>query len=228
MRRHVFLAMSAVLASCPATEPEPDPGDHPLPAAFAPTEDEFVVAVVPDTQAYAMDFPETFDTHIKWLADWSDTYKIVFVTHVGDIVQSANAQNEWEAARAAYQWLEDADVPHGFSVAAHDVWLPDDAGHDSSCSPFARTDCDAADFLENFGPDRYADRPWFGGASPSGQSSFQVVDAGPFSLLFLHLPQDTPRAAVSSFRRGPEDPLPAALSLPTRPAALQARVRYSV
>jgi hypothetical protein len=81
-------------------------------------------------------------------------------------------------------------------VAAHDVWLPGDAGHDSSCSPFARTDCNAEDYLKNFGPERYADRPWFGGASPSGQSSFQLVDAGPFPLLFLHLPQDTPRAEV--------------------------------
>ena len=69
--------------------------------------------------------------------------------------------------------------------------------HDSSCSPFSRTDCDGVNYLEHFGPQEYEGKDWYGGASPSGLSSYQRVDAGAFELLFLHMPQDTPRAEVT-------------------------------
>jgi hypothetical protein len=186
-----------IVAGCGSAEEAEDP--RALPEDVRPTEGDFMVAVLPDTQAYTTGNPEAFEAQTKWIADYAERYDIVFVTHVGDIVQGAKSQSEWAVAQAAYDWLEDKDIPHGFSVGGHDVsdwggWQGLD--RDSSCSPFDRTDCDAVEFLENFGPDRYAGRDWYLGASPSGQSSAQLVTAGGLDLLFLHLPQDAPRAEV--------------------------------
>ncbi len=165
---------------------------------FAAEDGEFTVAYLPDTQIYAQHFPATFDAQLRWIAEHAEAMNIVFVSHVGDIVNNGNRPEEWEVAVAAYDWLEDRGIPHGFSIAGHDV-----SGHggflhphDATCSPFPHIDCDALDFKANFGADRYLDRPWFGGASPSGLSSWQVIDAEGIRLLFVHLPQDPPRAEV--------------------------------
>lgn len=197
--RGVILGALGVMAC--GVDPAPPVGDDPmaLPEALRPTGDQFMVAVIPDTQIYAMSFPETFDRQIKWIADHAEEYRIVFVSHVGDIVQDGDRRDQWAVARAAYDWLDDLDIPHGFSVAGHDVGHGG-AGypfaHDNTCSVFANTDCDATLFREHFGPERYRDRAWFLGTSPSEQSNAQRVRVGDLDLLFLHLPQDAPRAEV--------------------------------
>jgi len=166
-----------------------------LPETIVPTGDEFLVVVLPDTQIYAMTYPETFDSQMRWIAEHAEAYNIVFVSHVGDIVHNGDRRNEWDVAEASYQWIEDIGLPHGFSVGGHDFWVGGEE-HDSSCAVVPWMDCDFTDFNESFGPDRYADRAWFGGASPSGRSSYQKVSSAGLDLLFLHLPQDTPRAEV--------------------------------
>ena len=76
-----------------------------------------MVAVVPDTQIYAQSFPQIFERHMRWIADRAKQYNIVFVTHVGDIVQTGEKRNE-DNAVAAYGY--DADVPHGLAIGSHD------------------------------------------------------------------------------------------------------------
>ncbi len=159
--------------------------------SFIPQGDEFLVVVLPDTQIYAQSFAETFQSQLQWIAEHAEEYNIVFVSHVGDIVQSGNAQSEWDVAVSAFDWIEDIGLPHGFSVGAHDIWVYGD-GHDNSCATFDHFDCEYTDYLRNFGPQHYEGRSWFGGSSPSGISSFQRISAGGMDIIFLHLPQDTP------------------------------------
>ena len=195
--------LALVAASCtqedgnPEGTPPLEDRTHPLPAEWVPGEGEFMVVVLPDTQIYAERFPETFESQLRWIADRAQEYRIAFVSHVGDIVQTASEEREWRVARATFDWLDDIDMPYGFSVAGHDVSGSWPEPWDSSCSPFPQTDCDIRDFRRHFGAERYTDRPWFGGASPSGMSSYQVIEAEGLALLFLHLPQDTPAEEVA-------------------------------
>lgn len=175
----------------------PTDPDLPLPSGWAPQGEEFLVVVLPDTQVYADSRPETFDSQLQWVARWAEAYNIVFVSHVGDIVQSANALDEWAVARAAYDWLEDDDIAHGFSIGAHDYSGRWDRPVNQDCGAnFTNIDCEMKDFLDHFGPERYAGRSWYAGSSPSGHSSFQRVTAGGMDLIFLHMPQDPRRAEV--------------------------------
>lgn len=171
------------------------PGDLSLPPALVPEDGEFYVVIIPDSQIYSQRFPETLDGQMRWIAEHAEPYNIVFVSHVGDVVQTASELNEWEVARAAYDWIDDADIPHGFSIGGHDT-SPGTGDFDNSCSPFPRTDCASTNFMANFGPQRVDDRSWFAGASPSGRSTAQRIEVDGLPLLFLHLPQDTPTAEV--------------------------------
>jgi len=47
-------------------------------------------------------------------------------------------------------------------------------------------------YLDYFGPDRFAGRSWFGGASPTGMSNFTVFSAGGIDFLQIHIDVDTP------------------------------------
>lgn len=198
-------AADASIDATPDAPPEPDALDldaggwdvGELPPSLRPVGDEFIVVVLPDTQIYAQRFPETFDSQIRWIVDHAEEYNIVFVTHVGDIVQTAGAEDEWAVARAAYDWLDDIDMPYGFSIGGHDTSRGITREYDSSCSPFPRTDCDSIDFKNHFGAEFYEDAPWYGGASPSGLSSYQRITVGEMDLLFLHMPQDTPEGEVA-------------------------------
>ena len=194
----IFLLMP--LAACDPSLNAPDPGaqSRDLPDDFAPTGDEFLVVVLPDTQIYARDYPLSFEAQLRWIVENAERYKIVFVSHVGDVVHNASEQVEWDAARAAYSQLDEIDLPHGFAIGGHDTSSTlYSEPIDSSCSPFSTTDCSSADYLANFGPQHYQDRSWFGGASPSGRSSYQLIQAGGMELLFLHLLQDTPEAELN-------------------------------
>ncbi len=193
----LLAAASLLLAACfgPHSDPSSQVGD--LPADFVPTGDEFLVVILPDTQIYARDYPLSFESQLSWIAENAERYRIVFVSHVGDVVHNASEQSEWEVAKAAYSQLDDLNIPHGFAMGGHDTSSPlYTEPVDSSCSPFETTDCSSADYLEHFGPQHYEDRSWFGGSSPSGRSSYQLVRAGGMDLLFLHLLQDTPVAEL--------------------------------
>ncbi len=189
MRSLALLLPLLALACDPAPSDEADPTD-----ALWVSGDAFTVAVIPDTQIYAERFPETFSRHLKWLADHADALNLVFVTHVGDIVQTGSVDAEWEAAEAAYAWIEDLGIPHGFAIGSHD--FDNHGGDHRVCGPFPHLDCDARAFQARFGAARYEGRPWYRGASPSGRSSYQIVESGGLKLLFLHLFHDTPRPEV--------------------------------
>jgi hypothetical protein len=172
-----------------------------LPEELVPVDDEFLVAIVPDTQIYAERFPETFDRHLSWLAERAADYRIVFVSHVGDVVQTAENAEEWVHARRAFDFIDAVDLPHGLSLASHDWGDPSglvyDPPFDGVCPQDGSQDCTSWDFRANFGPHRFVDRPWYRGASPSGNSSYQIVEIEGLKLLFLHLRMNTPRPEVA-------------------------------
>ena len=56
-------------------------------AEFPPLpEGAFSIVALPDTQAYSAGAPEIFAAEMQWILDNIDRQNIVFVTHLGDIV----------------------------------------------------------------------------------------------------------------------------------------------
>jgi hypothetical protein len=148
--------------------------------------DDLTVIALPDTQNYSELYPELFNAQTQWIADNLVSENIRFVTHLGDVVQNAANIPEWVVARAAMDRLDNANVPYGIAAGNHDIRYPGDY-----------YDPDAVNYRDYFGPQYYQGVPWYGGASPTGHSNYQIINVGGDEYLFLHLMVETPAAELA-------------------------------
>ena len=91
----------------------------------------FTIIGIPDTQ-YLVDvaepYPDIYDSQTQWIVANKNDLNIVYVAHLGDVVQHGNGQDqEWQYANHSMSFLEDpsttnlADgIPYGVAVGNHD------------------------------------------------------------------------------------------------------------
>lgn len=178
-----------------------------LPAAAAATDaDEsdlasrFTFTVLPDTQFYSRYSADQFQprygtdpfaTQTKWIADNAEALHIPFTAHVGDVVDRATVDAEWEAADRAIQNLEDAGRPYSILTGNHDVLDSNDALVDTDY------DLAAEPFLKWFGPERAADVATYQGSDPTGLSSYHIFEAEGQGFMVLTLPWRVSDATIA-------------------------------
>jgi hypothetical protein len=90
-------------------------GDSP-PLPFV--EGSWTIVLLPDTQRYPQDFPETFCNQTRWIAENKLRRRIAFVLHEGDIVNQDTA-SQWANARRAINLL-DGQVPYVLAAGNRD------------------------------------------------------------------------------------------------------------
>ena len=150
-------------------------------ASVAPGQ-TFTVIGLPDTQHYSASFPHVYHQQTQWVANARHSLDIRYVSHYGDLVCDSNSMSEWAVADAAMATIEATGVAHGVTPGNHDITPSGIYG--SAYLP--------QNYLNFFGPQRYTGRPWHGGASPTGMSSWQTFQGGGQSFLTMHLECDTP------------------------------------
>jgi 3',5'-cyclic AMP phosphodiesterase CpdA len=147
----------------------------PFPSAAA---GDFTIALIPDTQYYAQEFPELFLAQMRWIADHAGELELAFAIHLGDMTNS-NTDAEWRVADAAMQILDDADVP----------WSPMPGNHDGIKNGVIATER----YNAVFPPSRFADRPWFGGHfGETSDSTYWLFSAGGMDFMVVSLAFGTP------------------------------------
>ena len=115
---------------------------------------DFTIIGLPDTQFYTGNLfggnPGIFQAQTHWIVDNVDSLNIVFVVHLGDIVEFGFRSIEWKRADEAMSILEDphttglADgIPYGIALGNHD--LPSKL------------------YNEYFGIERFSEREYYGG-----------------------------------------------------------------
>ena len=198
-----FLAVSLVLAAS-ATDPtpptvptEPQSQFAAMAATIAPG--DYTVLYLPDTQYYSASFPATFMVQVQWIASVKDSLNIVFVSHLGDVVDHDDVPGEWAVASAAMAVL-DSIVPLGIAPGNHDI-----------TGPWGGTAGSWSKYRSYFPANRYSGKPYWGGYynlnMGSRASSYQKIVAGSDSLLFLHLEFQAPDD-VLAWARGVVDAHP--------------------
>jgi hypothetical protein len=190
-RRSLALAAVLALALGWSTAAELDPA----PAGT------FTVVVIPDSQGYhgraTKLEPESrdpltnpvFANHIRWLRESVVSQRIVFVTHVGDIVDRDNA-DQWRLAQENMDGLRGV-VPFGIAVGNHDMSNRGDASLFSAHFP-------AASFKAY---------PWYGGTfepqSPEQNlygdnvNSYQLFSAEGLDCVIIHLECNAPDIVIA-------------------------------
>ena len=135
-------------------------------------EENFSIIVLPDTQHYPEKYPWIFDNQTEWIVQNIEQLNIVFVSHLGDIVEHWNNTPEWENANRSMSKLDD--------VVSWGV-LP--GNHDGFNGNFAN-------YNKYFGYDRFKDESWYGGAyQKNNTNSFQLFSSGEEDYLIFHLQQ---------------------------------------
>jgi hypothetical protein len=174
----------------------------------------FTIAVIPDTQNYVDNTKpqpgslSVFKAETQYLADHKAKMGLVFVTHVGDVVEHGDGTNgtpgntawgagaEWDRARAAMDIIAAAGVPFGMSPGNHD--------YDNYSHPGRATLLSDVMWKRNFGSGSpyFAGKSWYGGASDglsynAGLSSFQTFKAGGRNFLHISLEMEAGDAALA-------------------------------
>lgn len=145
-------------------------------AAVAP----YKIAVLGDTQRYSqiMDEggePDYFTYQTQWVADNAASENIVFLTHVGDVIQ--DQASRWVYANASVS-LIDGVIPYSITFGNHDGGAPN-----------------------VFGAARYNSYPWYEGASANDLCHAQTFTAGGITFLHINL-RHSPTAADRTWAQG--------------------------
>jgi hypothetical protein len=157
-----------------------------------PPAEDFTIVVLPDTQFYAQRHPDILHSQTGWIVAQRAARNIVFVSHVGDIVQLGFSEFEWDVADAAISRLEDPGttehddgIPYGLAVGNHDQALNDDAGS------LADQGATTVLFNQHFGVPRFENRGYYGGHfGTNNDNSYQLFRAGGMDFIALHLEFD--------------------------------------
>jgi hypothetical protein len=175
----------------------------------------FTIAVIPDTQNYVDNTKKQpasakdFSTETAYLATHKNALNLVFVTHVGDVVEHGDGPNatpgdksygpqaEWDRALCAMKILADAGIPFGMSPGNHDY---DNYYYTSGSRPLTSK----VMWNRYFGSRSwlFAFKSWYGGASDQldydpGLSSFQIFEAGGKNFLHISLQMEASDAALA-------------------------------
>lgn len=184
---------------------------------FMASDTYFTIALLPDTQKYVekQEYHEIFYDQTAYLASNNETENIVFVSHLGDIVEHGDNPDEWSVASKAMESL-DGVVPYGIVIGNHD--FEDEWNNPNMGSP---------QFLQHFPQSRFSSYPWWISWSPDELSSCQLFETAIGNFLYFHLTVDSPPPTVE-WAQGVLDEYPGTPALVTTHAYLRENGRIPV
>jgi len=136
--------------------------------------DHFTIAILPDTQLYSESYPAIFDRQTQWIADNAHSENIVFVAHLGDLVNDYNNCAQWQNARDSMAIIRAAGLPYAVVPGNRDMHpVTGDLTNYDTYFPY--TD--------------FSGYTWYGGHYPenSNASSYQLFSAMGQDFIVLNL-----------------------------------------
>ncbi|MEZ4659733.1 MAG: Calx-beta domain-containing protein [Caldilineaceae bacterium] len=169
---------------------------------------DFVIAALPDTQFYYgyKGLKAMFQSQVDWLVSNKASRNIVFVSHLGDVVQDGSvpgttgessadgtADQQWAYADQVMATIENPTttgltdgMPYGIAVGNHDQTA-------TSGDP-SKTQL----FNQYFGISRFAGRGYYGGHYGSdNDNSYQLFSVGDLDFIAIALEFDTSRPSAT-------------------------------
>jgi len=137
--------------------------------------ENFTIIALPDTQYYSERYPSIFDNQTQWIIENIESMNIVFVTHLGDLVDHWWVPEEYENANTSMSKL-DGNIPYGILPGNHDG---------------AELGGDFYYYNKYFGFERYQNEIWYGGAFQNiNTNNYQLFSAAGDNYLILHIQND--------------------------------------
>jgi uncharacterized repeat protein (TIGR02543 family) len=148
--------------------------------ATAPGAD-FTIVVIPDTQNESQYAPEMFNSQTNWIVANKTSQNIVFVTNVGDLVNTASDTTQYANADAAIDILDTGSVAYGICPGNHDT-------------------TSGTLYSNYFGASRFTGKSWYQG-SYDDYNNYSFFTASGMDFMVIDL-QYSPGAAVLNWADG--------------------------
>ena len=181
---------------------DPPPVENPDPEY----PNDFMIAVLGDTQYYVENtgtngqYIQGFQDQIDWIKDHRVDSNIVYVIHVGDVVEhgdhghtvTGTDPSEWIRAKDILYQLENVNglpygIPYGLTVGNHDT-TP--YGHNANVSPGSQRE--AKFYNQYFGKEHFAGRPYYGGSygTANNNNHIGLFNAGGMDFVVVYIQFD--------------------------------------
>ncbi len=154
----------------------------------SPSEDNWTIILLPDTQLYSESAPNIFTNQTQWIVDNKDALNIKIVLSLGDLVDNWNVVSEWNVANESWSKIIDANIPAAI--------VPGDHDHDSE-----DPDGSTSYYDEYFPIDRFNETAWWGGNHNNNTNSYRLLTIGGDDYIFLSVdfcPDDDELAWVNT------------------------------
>jgi hypothetical protein len=161
---------------------------------------DFTIVALPDTQFYSASMnggsPAMFNAQIGWCVSNRVSRNIVYVTHLGDIVENGDtnagagaSDQEWANAAAALYQLENPattglaeGIPYGVDVGNHDE------SPEGTPPPKGAT----THYNQYFGASHFAGRSYYGGHyGTNGDNHYELFSASGLDFISVSMGYDT-------------------------------------
>lgn len=149
--------------------------------------DNFILAILPDTQKYSRYKGEIFTSQTEWISNNYEKENIVFTAHLGDLVDLADDESQWLAADKAMKILDQANLDYGVLAGNHDVLASVSGDIDVHDVFDNQRENDKEPFLKYFPAQRTADKKTYGGHSTHAWNSYYVFEANDREFLALFM-----------------------------------------
>ena len=139
----------------------------------------FTVVLLPDTQNYSEKYPGTYMAQTQWIVESAKAENIKFAIHLGDIVQHAGNEQQWQVADISHALMEQGrkSVPYSVVPGNHDM--------DKEEKTLIR---DTTLYDKYFPPSRFERHAWYGGHMGSNNANnFCTFKADDMKFLVLSL-----------------------------------------
>ena len=144
--------------------------------------------MLPDTQFYSKVYAWIFENQTEWIVQKENEYNIVFVTHLGDIVDTYNDNNQWRNADNAMRIL-DNKVPYTVLPGNHDMFGNSSAPIYESYFPASR--------YENYSYWGGSYDPSSANSSSPNMNNYQLFSWGGMDFITLSLQYEPPADVLS-------------------------------
>jgi hypothetical protein len=111
---------------------------------------DFTIVIIPDTQFYSKFDITPFEDQVNWIIDYKEELNIIYVSHLGDVVDGGTNVTQQTLANNTMEILRRNEIPFGIAIGNHDYQSP----VTNRNSNVFNTYYPLSDFIT---------KPWFGG-----------------------------------------------------------------
>jgi hypothetical protein len=130
--------------------------------------EDFTLITFPDTQNESQYYPAVYTSQTQWIVNNKTIRNIVFVTHVGDIVNTASSTTQYGNADAAMDLLDAGNVAYSVGPGNHDI--------------------PTTNYNIYFGVSRFSGKSYYGGHYGTGnENNYSLFSASGMNFILINL-----------------------------------------